>query len=630
MQTKLRVNGEEILVKDKNKIGDGGEAIVYDISSLISSGTPTALKLWRKPTDDVYASVASQTIERNNREGAAKRLATYPEKLKHFPKGLPLEVVAPKDPAIASNGSVVGFTMPLLTSGVRLSMFAKRDYKTVNGITPLETMKVFMSLWDTVRALHKAGVVIGDFNNKNVLEKEFKAYLVDADSMQFGSYTAPGFTPGYVDPLICDPNKKYPEQVRPHTKETDWYAFAVMLFECLMETHPFFGGAYRPKTGLPHVPLDARSLHGISVFSDGVIYSMRAVPLDWLPIRAAEYFKRIFDTKGKPLREEFSREILEMLATHAGLAVQIEPRQVQLNVSQASFAFRHERLLQVAFQNGSLRFLEKGSEGFMRDGSHKILSGTPERGWRYRLMGDSTLIAVGNRLIVIGKDGSIESQVSVDTFRGQKPVFDSNNDRYFWVQGGKLYGSKDISPQYIGDVLEGQTLLWIGQRCGVGLSQIGASWSPFMFSTDRVGINDSIKDVSLSGELLDAQVYFSPEHVWLLVAIETQNVVTNFAYLLDLKGQVIATASAKDGDSTWLGSIRGHVGATRLSKPGTPILYGLGDNEIHRVEVVQGSLQETAHSSIQMNPASPPTRLFFDPKGELLLIGTKDVTTLKL
>ena len=627
---KLRVNGQEILVKDKHKIGDGGEAIVYDISALIGNGTPTALKLWRKPTDDVYASVASLTIERNNREGAAKRLATYPDKLRNFPKSLPSEVIAPKDLASASDGSVVGFTMPLLTGGVRLSMFAKRDYKSVNGITPLETMKVFMSLWETVKALHRVGIVIGDFNSKNVLEKEFKAYLVDADSMQFGSYTAPGFTPGYVDPLICDANKKYPEQMRPHTKETDWYAFAVMLFECLMETHPFFGGAYRPKAGAKHVPLDARPMNGISVFSEGVIYSSRAVPLDWLPSRAAEYFKKIFDTKGKPLREEFSKEILEILATHAGLQVEIQPREVQLTTGLASFAFRHERLLQAAFQSGSLRFLEKGSEGFMRDGSHKILGGTPERGWRYRLMGDATLIASGNRLIVVRKDGSIETQVAVDTFRGQKPVFDANSDRYFWVQGGQLFGSKDLSPQYIGDVLEGQTLLWVGQRCGLGLSQIGASWTPFVFSTDRVGINDSINDVSLSGELLDAQVYFSPEHVWLLVAIENQNVVTNVAYLLDLKGEVIATTSVKEGEDSWLGSIRGHVGATRLSKPGVPILYGLGDNEIHRVEVVNGTLQETAHSPITMNPLSPPTRLFFDPKGELLLVGNKDVTTLKL
>ena len=125
--------------------------------------------------------------------------------------------------------------------------------------------------------LHALGVVIGDFNDLNVLVKDEQAYLIDADSFQFGGFLCRVFPERFVDPLSCDPQERRPLLCKPFSTDSDWHAFAVMVMQTLLSVGPY-GGVYRPKSTSARVPEYARPLRRITVFHPEVLYPKPAAP----------------------------------------------------------------------------------------------------------------------------------------------------------------------------------------------------------------------------------------------------------------------------------------------------------------------------------------------------------------
>ena len=55
-------------------------------------------------------------------------------------------------------------------------------------MTPECVREVLLQLHMAVREVHAAGVVLGDFNDLNVLVKEGRVFLADANSFQYGGF----------------------------------------------------------------------------------------------------------------------------------------------------------------------------------------------------------------------------------------------------------------------------------------------------------------------------------------------------------------------------------------------------------------------------------------------------------
>ena len=110
-------------------------------------------------------------------------------------------------------------------------------------------LRVATNLASAAQALHDAGYVIGDFNERNIMvRKNALVTLVDCDSMQVPSSTGKPFLcevfrPEFTAPELLHVNLS--KQMR--TPESDRFPLAVHIYQLLMEgPQSFRGGLARP------------------------------------------------------------------------------------------------------------------------------------------------------------------------------------------------------------------------------------------------------------------------------------------------------------------------------------------------------------------------------------------------
>src|SRR5262245_41484829 len=168
------VCGKRIKVDPSASIGKGGEADIFDV------GRGLALKLFKGPDHPDLAGDPAA------RDGAVARLDMHQAKLPLFPRSLPDRVVTPIDLATDKSGArICGYTMPLVAGAEVLLRYADPAFRA-SAVATAQLGPMLADLHRTVELLHGRGVVIGDFNDLNVLVRGAEAYVIDADSFQFG------------------------------------------------------------------------------------------------------------------------------------------------------------------------------------------------------------------------------------------------------------------------------------------------------------------------------------------------------------------------------------------------------------------------------------------------------------
>ena len=80
-----------------------------------------------------------------------------------------------------------------------------------------------------------------------------------------------------MDPLLCVPDATQLLLHQPHTAASDWYAYTVMLMQCLLFVGPY-GGVYWPKYPAHRVLPEARPVHRMTIFHPEVQYPKPAIP----------------------------------------------------------------------------------------------------------------------------------------------------------------------------------------------------------------------------------------------------------------------------------------------------------------------------------------------------------------
>lgn len=603
---KVYVSGKPVSLQAAQAIGTGGEADVYSI------GGGLALKLYKSPDHPDLQSA-------NPRERAALQMAarerfdTAQRKLRVFPHNLPQSVLGPLELAYEGPGSgacIIGYTMPYLEGADLLYRYGQRKFREdalQTGLTHERVRDVLLNLHGTVGALHSAGVVIGDFNDLNVLVRDGTAYMVDADSFQYGGFLCRTFQYRFVDPLICDSRLDHLELYKPHTEDSDWYAYSVMVLQCLLYVDPY-AGLYKPKAHAQTKLLEsARPLHRVTVFSPEVQYPRPAIPYMVLPDDLIQYFRETFE---RDRRGEFPAELLRDLrwarCVHCGAGharttcpwcqpltgIQIPPVPVETvrdNVT-ATLVFRTQgRIVVATVQDGRLAWLCEQNGALLREDGTTVLRGSLAGGMRVRLSGSATHIAQGTNLASL-KPGEPPERRLVETARGVGasviPAFAANSTHIYWIQSGRLYRDSALGPYAIGEVLPRMTRIWAGEQFGLGYYRAGSLEGVLLFDAERAGLNDRV-DLGLpAGQMLDATCVFGTHCCWFLAAIKEPKAVTNHCVLLARDGRVLGRHSGFEDDSSWLGSIRGKCGV------GSSLLCATDDGVV-RVEEVGGSLAQT-------------------------------------
>lgn len=176
--------GKRVALDPTRAIGKGGEADVFDL------GDGRALKVFKTPDHP------DLTGRPEDQKAAEQRLQVHQSKLAAFPRALPAEVVTPGELATDRSGNhVLGYAMPLVRDAEPLLRFSEPSFRRL-GATDDDVVAFFRALHRALTCVHSAGLVVGDFNDLNVLIVERRTpRLIDADSFQFGAYPCTVFTP---------------------------------------------------------------------------------------------------------------------------------------------------------------------------------------------------------------------------------------------------------------------------------------------------------------------------------------------------------------------------------------------------------------------------------------------------
>jgi len=472
------VQGKGIKLTPAKAIGKGGEADVYKIAG------GKVVKVYKtKSHPDLTGMPEEQKM-------AEDRIKEHQQKLPAFPKGLPSRVITPIELAYDKphGGRVAGYTMKFLKDSEVLKRYSERSFRQA-GITNATVMDIFKDIYATVRGVHKSRVVVGDFNDLNTLVKGTEAYMIDADSWQFGKFLTRVFTAKFADPLLCAPDQIM--LVKPHTAESDWYAFSVLLMECLLFVGPY-GGVYRPKDKSKKIPHDKRPLERITVFNPEVKYPKPAIHYSVLPDELLQYFHAVFEEDN---REEFPEDLLHNIRWAQCPTCQIEHarnicpkckavspaavKEVTLIRGEvtATRVFDTKGLILFAtIEKGRLKWIYHENGQYFRETKEKVSSGRLDPHIRFRIANKKTLFGRSSQLITLMANEA-PSSLTLDNYR-TLPMFDANHLGKYWLKGGRLMRDGKLGEEYIGDVLQGQTLFWVGETFGFGFSQACMVFAP--------------------------------------------------------------------------------------------------------------------------------------------------------
>jgi serine/threonine protein kinase len=566
-------------------VGEGGEAEVYNFSA------DKVLKAYKLPDHPQFAG--DDPGQRRLRKAAQERLADVQRRLPLFPQHTPQRVCAPSQLAYErrNGGQIVGFTMPLITDALTLKQYAVREYRRRQKITQEEVVAVFRDLHATVEQLHDMDVVIGDFNPLNILVRSQRghAYVIDADSMQFGGVDSPAFMPRYVDPLLCDPLATSPILVRSHTCESDWYAFAVLFFETLLCVHPY-GGVYRPADKKNKVGLDQRCLRRISVFHQDVKYPDAAVPLNSLPDKLSAFFQDMFlrDKRGP-----FPRELLDNLRFNGEqgyLLAPPVPRKAPAVVAESqapkpnslpagmtsTLMFRlspPERIHQACWVDSKLRYVYHSRGAYRTEDGQPFLEAAFDKSLRFRIHDFGVKASKGERTFLLQTE--------------ELPRL--LNLRYVWAPAFERW-SHSMS-DHLGQLLMRATVVWGSRDYGIRMTQASGALEAEIFSRwqERVAVDLSV----IKGDFVDVGFYFSAEHIWMLAQTNKGGRLINWLLCISCDGYVKACHFAS-ATSDWLSGVYEACAFGRGLDPEQPHLLVSSADGIAEVALMNGRLQHHA------------------------------------
>ncbi|MBM7112865.1 hypothetical protein [Archangium primigenium] len=610
------LEGKRLRLNPSKALGKGGEADVFDL------GDGRVLKLFKPPEHPDHGALVAE------QDAARARLVEHQRKLPAFPKHLPPRVVSPQ--ALATDkggGKVVGYAMRKLDAAEPLRRFGEPSFRRA-GVPSSRVVTLFQDLHRTLGALHGSGVVVGDFNDLNVLVIGDEAWLIDADSFQFGPYLASVFTERFLDPLrLGSAGALVP--ARPASMDSDWYAFGVALMQSLVCVGPY-GGV------LPKVTPTERVLRRLTVFHPDVRYPKPATPLGVLPDDLLHGLHRVFveDARGP-----FPWPLLESLRFHVCASCGVEharatcptcrpsavhtPTPVTTVRGQvvATRLFSTEGVVvHASVEEGVLRWLVHERGAWRREDGAVVLQGPLQASLTWAIHGASTLVGQGPEFTVLAP-GRRPERLGVDAPEG-RPAFAANARHRYWAHAGVLWRDGTYGPERLGDVLEGQTRLFVGPRFGLGFHRAGALRDAFVFDAERPGLKDGLKLPWPSGRLVDAEAVFEGALCWLLLAEETAGRTVHHCVVVGADGGVKASATALAGDGSWLGTLRGKCAAGEA-------LFAATDTGLVRVALQQGQLVPVREFPDTEPFVDADTRLLLTTQG-LVAVGRQAVTLLRM
>lgn len=577
--------GQQALkLNDADLLGEGGEARVYR---------------WRELALKVFHPHA---------------LAGKEAKLAAFPAGLPAAVVAPVGALTDAKQRFLGYAMKAVLRAEELGRLQQRKFR--EACVPTDrVLRVFGHLESTLRALHGAGVIVGDLNDGNALFVDDEVRLIDADSMQFAGLGCPVAHERYLDPtlygvdLTCAPA---------FSERTDWYAFAVLLFASLTYTHPF--GGTHPSLRTPLRRAEARH----SVFQSDVVLPRSALKLTALHDDALHWFRGVFekDERTPPpfavMSQRFSRcgcgfEHARAVCPECHALGPLVTRPVVRTHGRcaARVVVTTAGAVVAAGMHGGVRYALAENGRLTREDGTQVGATALGPGSRVFVAGATTWVAHGSGVVERVERGVVTERLTT-ALRGTEPAFCAAPGVAYRQEGDWLIDA--VSGARVGTILEGQTWLATGEALGVGFYRVAGRTRAFLVRSGKAGLRQ-VDAIDWQGRWVEAHAAFDAEHALLTVVVDDGGKDTVHRWLVDARGQVVArSASALRGRAALL---RGRV------------VVG-SDGGLVALKADSGHLIEAAQFPDTQAFVDAGDELFSQPDGSLVVVGPRDIVQLTL
>jgi DNA-binding helix-hairpin-helix protein with protein kinase domain len=298
-------------VRVGEQLGKGGQGHIYEVEG-------SSDFVFKRLKDE--ALVAAPDLERRLAAMVAKRPAGWHDRSGHVCLAWPVD-------AVFEGGRFVGYLMPWIdpkdaaevhfvsNPSVRRDPGAKTP-DWVRGFTWKYLLRTAANLALATDALHRGGIVFGDFNERNILvTKEARVTFVDCDSMQVpnpdgGEFLCKVWRPEFTAPELGPGNLKSVARKR----SSDLFPLAVHIHQLLLEgVHPFdgvwHGRGEKPKRR-------NLAIHGLYVHAGDKRLTPQPLAVDYelIPKSLQDLFSRAFvagaqDPSARPTGREWHVEL---------------------------------------------------------------------------------------------------------------------------------------------------------------------------------------------------------------------------------------------------------------------------------------------------------------------------------
>ena len=559
---------------------EGGEAYIYRIK-----GDPnTVLKLFKQPNDPSYVTSQQQIA-------ATARIDEHQSKLAAFPTNPPKGIIAPQAIVRDANG-VVGYTMMFVDGAVTLRDLLDPDERRRLRVSDFDFIGIMAQLFEIIRAAEYAGIIFGDLNPDNVLVNISggEVFVVDSDSFQYGRFASKTYSDDYLIPSCCDPRASVPVLHGTYTSDQDWYAALVMLFQGLLDCHPYFSGFQLKdkclKHGIPFVPTMKRAIGRISLFSPTVEYPGGARPLTILPPYLRSFFEEYFGNGRFELRPDAS--LLASLAKTP--LVSAEQRLLSKGINTILQDTFRPSTLQVKAErhavDGQIILAHRKKRKVLRlvrstDGStYRLPSGksreappthtlSPIGLSKDQILWDAVpLKGSYEQGGVITSPNKPRQQIRYDYDAAGHPAAALVGDTVVFVKAGMLStfnGSLIKTEKKIGE----NYLFLPGSEIGAVIAiKNGAFDGCTLWHEHAQAVTFSPCEVvgPIIGNISDAALYSDDSTAWLFLTTSIGRTSLNHVFVFHKSGTLLCTGSHTKGVNSFLGSIHGKS-AVRLRMP---------------------------------------------------------------
>jgi hypothetical protein len=616
---KVCFRGKSLTLDDGMLLGQGGEARVYRHPQL-----PLALKIFH----DIEKSLPP--VERALRQRVA---ALRVEKLRALtaaaPRRMPAGVIAPEELVTDQHGDVIGYAMACVDHAIDLAVLAHKKNKAAGSFDQMAVLAIFRALRAIVAELHKVDVIVGDFNDGNVVVRALEPFVIDADSMQIGALPCPVAHERFLDPRLY--GRPLVDQAC-FDADSDHYALRVLLFQSLLCLHPY-GGVHAT---LP--TLLRRAEAGWSILRGDVQVPRAAVPFATLSDDLLHDFERCFD-RGE--RAPLNERLLETRFTscscgveHARTCCPACSTRVQAPAIRTSGGVREETVvqtrgvvLQARIVTGQVAFLVDEGGSVRRENHDAVIEGARPPFMRFEIAGDATWVGHEGQLVKL-RGGTVVDRALTGTMRGA-PVFAAGSAGLFVLEGDVLVHHE--SRARVGRVLEQQTTLASSGDGGLALFRAGRMLVAYAFRAGARGTEWVDAEVlQPEGKLVDLQVSFADSGEALVgLACDLDGKRTHSLALLDARGRRIASTKGAPDSTPVLESIAG-----KLLAPGRGGLVILSASSAGIVAVDVDAKGGRLHAGALFEDTRPfvdaSVELLPGSGGSLVVVSPQAITRLRL